>query len=167
MDIVLRHLEGSLSQWVAVNFGRGEYLSILSSIKGFRNGMVYGIRIRAPHAFVMVMLFGQGTLKVKLKTILRMTWTHAINLARFVFSYKALLGFLRKLSRQFRLWHPFVAAFIPGYFVFGQGNGVNTQINLYLLSRVIYGLVKLGVEKHILIQPSFSLFPWFAAFLGA
>ncbi|KAL6737646.1 hypothetical protein Aduo_011273 [Ancylostoma duodenale] len=35
-----------------------DYPYFLAAIKGARNGIVYGTRIRAPHAFVMVFLFG-------------------------------------------------------------------------------------------------------------
>jgi peroxisomal membrane protein 4 len=33
---------------------------LLAALKGLRNGLIYGIRIRAPHALVMVFLFGSG-----------------------------------------------------------------------------------------------------------
>jgi peroxisomal membrane protein 4 len=34
-----------------------EYLAV---IKGIRNGLVYGVKIRFPHALVMSILFGRG-----------------------------------------------------------------------------------------------------------
>jgi len=34
-----------------------KYHTILSIIKGTRNGLVYGAKIRFPHAFVMTFLF--------------------------------------------------------------------------------------------------------------
>lgn len=34
-----------------------DYLSIL---KGARNGFVYGVKVRFPHALIMAMLFGRG-----------------------------------------------------------------------------------------------------------
>jgi len=37
------------------------------------------------------------------------------------------------------------------------------QINLYLLSRILYGLAKLAVDKGYIIKPSGDVFPWFAA----
>jgi len=37
------------------------------------------------------------------------------------------------------------------------------QINLYLLSRIIAGLVKLGVTKGYIPRPRADPFPWFAA----
>lgn len=34
-----------------------EYHDLLSIVKGFRNGLVYGAKIRFPHALVMTLLF--------------------------------------------------------------------------------------------------------------
>ena len=34
-----------------------DYLSIL---KGARNGFVYGVKVRFPHALIMAILFGRG-----------------------------------------------------------------------------------------------------------
>jgi peroxisomal membrane protein 4 len=34
-----------------------EYLAIL---KGARNGFVYGVKVRFPHALIMAILFGRG-----------------------------------------------------------------------------------------------------------
>jgi peroxisomal membrane protein 4 len=34
---------------------------LLSVIKGFRNGAVYGAKVRFPHALVMTFLFRDGT----------------------------------------------------------------------------------------------------------
>ncbi|KAH7721912.1 Protein F18F11.1 [Aphelenchoides avenae] len=138
---------------------------LLAAIKGLRNGLVYGTRIRAPHALVMVFLFGQGRFWTKVRTVLTLTKIHALNLGRFVFGYKVLMGLLQQYSTKYRHWHPFVSAFLNGYLVFGEENGVNTQINLYLLSRIIYGLVKLAAEKRFIPTPSFPVFPWFAAFV--
>ncbi|CAI5448036.1 unnamed protein product [Caenorhabditis angaria] len=136
---------------------------LLAALKGLRNGVVYGVRIRAPHALVMVFLFGEGTLIQKLLTIIRLTKTHAVNLAKFVFSYKLLHGFLAKLEGRQKEWHSFAAAFIMGYFVFGENNAVNMQINLYLLSRIVVGLAKLAANREIIPQPNFPVFPWFGA----
>lgn len=33
----------------------------LALLKGLRNGVVYGAKVRAPHAFVMTFLFRSGT----------------------------------------------------------------------------------------------------------
>ncbi|WKY07361.1 hypothetical protein Q1695_007085 [Nippostrongylus brasiliensis] len=123
----------------------------------------YGVRIRAPHALVMVFLFGEGTFVEKLLTILRLTRMHATNLAKFVFSYKFLQGLLQKLEGRPQEWHSFAAAMVMGYFVFGDNNAVNMQINLYLLSRIVVGMAKLAVENDVVPQPNFPVFPAFAA----
>ena len=38
-----------------------EYRGVLSILKGMRNGVVYGTKIRFPHALVMTMVFKNGT----------------------------------------------------------------------------------------------------------
>jgi len=40
---------------------------------------------------------------------------------------------------------------------------VEFQINLYLLSRIIYGLAKLAVKRGYISTPKGDTFPWFAA----
>ena len=42
---------------VAVN---PAYHDILAILKGARNGLVYGVKVRFPHALVMAALFGRG-----------------------------------------------------------------------------------------------------------
>lgn len=37
-----------------------KYHDILSIVKGFRNGIVYGAKVRFPHALVMTFLFKSG-----------------------------------------------------------------------------------------------------------
>uniref|UniRef100_A0A0K0DRL7 Peroxisomal membrane protein 4 n=1 Tax=Angiostrongylus cantonensis TaxID=6313 RepID=A0A0K0DRL7_ANGCA len=102
--------------------------NLLAAIKGFRNGLMYGMRIRAPHALVTVVLFGEGTATEKIRTILQLTLIHATNLAKFAFSYKLLHGFLRRIEGKTYEWHSFISAFIVGYMVFGDNNGVNMQV---------------------------------------
>lgn len=38
-----------------------KYQDILSILKGFRNGVVYGAKVRFPHALVMTILFKTGS----------------------------------------------------------------------------------------------------------
>ncbi|KAE9419120.1 hypothetical protein Angca_004221 [Angiostrongylus cantonensis] len=137
--------------------------NLLAAIKGFRNGLMYGMRIRAPHALVTVVLFGEGTATEKIRTILQLTLIHATNLAKFAFSYKLLHGFLRRIEGKTYEWHSFISAFIVGYMVFGDNNGVNMQIILYLLSRIVVGLAKLAVYHDFIPRPKYRVFPLFAA----
>jgi len=137
---------------------------LLASVKGLRNGLVYGVKVRAPHALVMTFLFGNGNLVQKITGIVQATVTHSRNLGSFVFLYKLCSGSLQKLSQETRQLNVLISAFAAGYFIFGKYNAVNMQINLYLLSRILLSLSRLSVEKgYIVIPGSRPVFPWFAA----
>ncbi|XP_067410587.1 peroxisomal membrane protein 4 isoform X2 [Emydura macquarii macquarii] len=123
----------------------------------------YGAKIRAPHALVMTFLFKSGSLREKLKTIAQATYTHSRNLAYFVFTYKGLMALQSQLQgKNFQL-HSFLAACVGGWLVFGENNHINSQINMYLLSRILFGLSRLAVEKGYISQPKQDPFPVFAA----
>uniref|UniRef100_UPI00398EB6F4 peroxisomal membrane protein 4 n=1 Tax=Pristiophorus japonicus TaxID=55135 RepID=UPI00398EB6F4 len=134
----------------------------LAAVKGFRNGVVYGAKIRAPHALVMTFLFKSGSLLDKLKAIARATYTHSRNLAAFVFTYKGLQATQHWLQGERAQFHSFLAACAGGWLVFGDNNHINSQINMYLLSRVLFGLSRLAVEKGYFPEPKRDPFPLFA-----
>ncbi|KAK3597609.1 hypothetical protein CHS0354_030155 [Potamilus streckersoni] len=143
----------------------GNYRPLLAVIKGFRNGAVYGAKVRFPHALVMAFLFKSGSLYDKFKTIFEATFTHSKNLAMFVFIYKSLTSLMEQIQSKKEQYHPFVAAFLGGYLIFGKYNKVNEQINLYVFSRVLYGLAKMAVNRGYIPKPKGDAFPWFAAFI--
>ncbi|CAG5133669.1 unnamed protein product [Candidula unifasciata] len=145
----------------------GDNKHILSVIKGFRNGAVYGAKIRFPHALVMTFLFRNGSLRDKVIAILEATYIHSRNLALFVFAYKGLTSTLNWGESKSHQLHAFLSAFCAGFVIFGKYNKVNEQINLYLMSRIIYGVGKLLVQKKIIPEPQTKVFPWFAAFMWA
>lgn len=140
-----------------------KYHTLLSLLKGIRNGIAYGVKIRASHAFVNTFLFRDGSLQSKLRAVFKATKSHATNLAKFVFIYKLLTWALKTVHGDTAQIHSFLAAFIGGWFVFGKNNAINMQINLYLLSRVLLALVKLLAARGSIAKPSFDAFPWFAA----
>ncbi|KAF8640771.1 hypothetical protein AX17_000421 [Amanita inopinata Kibby_2008] len=112
-----------------------DYLAIA---KGARNGFVYGVKVRFPHALVMSILFGRGDWKQRLRAIYRATRQHALNLAKFVTLYKTLLLIQKKFNGgKERNADTFIAGLIGGYTVFGERNAVNEQIVLYVVSRVV------------------------------
>ncbi|KAH9921981.1 peroxisomal membrane protein 4 [Epithele typhae] len=116
-----------------------DYLSIL---KGARNGFVYGVKVRFPHALIMAILFGRGDWTTRLKTIFKATKQHALNLAKFVSLYKTLLVLQKKVNGgKQRSSDTFIAGLIGGYVVFGERNAVNEQIVLYVCSRVVASLL--------------------------
>ncbi|KAJ8298893.1 hypothetical protein KUTeg_022953 [Tegillarca granosa] len=126
----------------------GAYQPALSVIKGFRNGAVYGAKIRFPHALVMTLLFKRGSLKEMAKGIAEATYTHSRNLAMFVFAYKSLTNMLSWIQSDKQQYQSFVAAFCAGYFIFGKYNKVNEQ---------------LAVKRGYISKPKQDTFPWFAA----
>ncbi|XP_012610604.1 peroxisomal membrane protein 4 isoform X1 [Microcebus murinus] len=139
------------------------YHAALAMVKGFRNGAVYGAKIRAPHALVMTFLFRNGSLREKLRAILQATYTHSRNLACFVFTYKGLCALQSHVQGKTYQFHSFLAAALGGMLVFGANNNINSQISMYLLSRVLFALCRLGMEKGYIPEPKRDLFPVFTA----
>jgi peroxisomal membrane protein 4 len=142
---------------------RPEYKDVLSIVKGFRNGLVYGAKIRFPHALVMTFLFRDGTLKEKADIILNATKTHARNLAFFVTIYKTLMLLQRKLSGGELSSHSFIAGTIGGYLVFGKNTSLNKQIVLYVFARVALAIAKLPAKYGLLANEPPQAYPIFAA----
>ncbi|GAA5982282.1 hypothetical protein JCM10908_004813 [Rhodotorula pacifica] len=114
------------------------YHDVLAILKGARNGLVYGARVRGPHALVMSLIFQSGSLRQRLKYVYRATKQHSLNLARFVAIYKTVLLVQKSLAGgKQRQYDTFFAGLVGGWAVFGERNAVNEQIVLYVVSRVI------------------------------
>jgi len=146
-----------------------ELRPFLQLVKGAINGLLYGTKIRFPHALVMTALFGrQPTVSEKLQDVLSATRTHAFNLAKFVFLFKSFLFLLRHLrgATKNEPIHYLLSGFVGGSIVFGDNNPINMQINLYLLSRVLMALVRLFVQTANITPPAQS-FRMFAATVWA
>ncbi|XP_011376581.1 peroxisomal membrane protein 4 [Pteropus medius] len=139
------------------------YHAALALLKGFRNGAVYGAKIRAPHALVMTFLFHSGSLQDKLRAILQATYTHSSNLACFVFIYKGLCTLQSHVQGKTYQVHSFLAAFIGSLLVFTKNNNINNQICMYLLSRILFALCRLGVEKGYIPEPKWDPYPLISA----
>ncbi|KAF8455645.1 peroxisomal membrane protein [Terfezia claveryi] len=140
---------------------------VLAIFKGLRNGLVYGSKIRFPHALVMTVLFRDGSLRQKLTSILTATKQHAFNLASFVTIYKSTLYLLNYLhsrgitqpllpctllkEKTEPKYHSLLAGLLGGYLIFGRSinnptaHAVNQQIVLYVFARVVMALAKLAV----------------------
>ncbi|ODN72840.1 hypothetical protein, variant [Cryptococcus amylolentus CBS 6039] len=94
---------------------------LLAILKGARNGLVYGCKIRFPHALVMTFLFSHKPLPAKIRGIFTATKTHALNLCKFVTIYKTLLLLQKKLNGgKERNLDTLVAGGLGGYWVFGD-----------------------------------------------
>jgi len=119
---------------------------LLSIIRGFRNGAIYGAKIRAPHALIMTFLFREGSFYEKLNDIMTATFQHSRNLACYVAIYKAVVCFLRHLRNKESGINTLVGGAVGGFFIFGTDNPVNSQINMYILSRVILASIRTFVN---------------------
>lgn len=65
--------------------------------------------------------------------ILEATFIHSRNLALLSLGYKVLTACLRYLESTKREHHSFLAAFVCGYFIFGQFNKITEQVHLETL----------------------------------
>lgn len=115
---------------------------VLAILKGARNGLVYGAKIRFPHALVMVTLFGSGSVQQRWKKIIMATRQHAVRLAKYVAIYKTALMILRDLFHEGKQSSvdPFIAGMLGGWYMFGDRTPVNEQVrvNVVLMQIVLY-----------------------------
>lgn len=128
------------------------YQPPLSLLKALRNGLVYGTKVRFPHALIMIFLFRSGPFSTKLSAVLKATRQHARNLATFAFLYKAIM----LLQKQLRFGDAkgkeknadsFVAGLVGGYYVFGRSkSSVNQQIVIYVFARVVLAFASLAFQ---------------------
>ena len=166
----------------------------LTRSQGARNGLVYGAKIRFPHALVMTILFGRGTVQERLMFVYRATKQHATNLLKFVTIYKTLTILQRNTNGgKPRSLDSLLAGLVGGYVVFGERNAVNEQVSpfdghasspqsaqdvdpfqivLYCTARVVSSLlprekVKPDWPAHKPIPTDKTVFKYFAAITWA
>lgn len=96
---------------------------LLSIIRGFRNGFIYGARIRFPHALVMTILFNRSSFKNMSKSIFKKTKEHSIHLGKYVALYKFFVVLIKRLFNLQNINYPFIhllSGFIAGGIIWGQ-----------------------------------------------
>ncbi|CAF1145112.1 unnamed protein product [Adineta ricciae] len=141
------------------------YRAPLSLLKGLRQGIVYGAKVRFAHSLVQAFLFRHEPWSKRMRFVLRMTYIHAKNLGLFVFFYKTLRTILSTVFHLSKPWCAFLSAFVVGYFVFHERNSINEQIIFYLLARIVVGLARYAQKQTWLPHSKRPVFPWFAAFV--
>ncbi|PVI08049.1 peroxisomal membrane protein 4 [Periconia macrospinosa] len=128
-----------------------KYHDVLTLVKGIRNGIVYGTKVRFPHALVMIFLFRSGSFRSKALLVLKATRTHARNLGLFALVYKSTMLLLRHTSptSKERHYDSLLAGLVGGYTVFGRTihNSVSQQIVIYVFARVCLAVAKLAVQS--------------------
>ncbi len=90
----------------------------------------------------------------KLLTVVKLTTTHAQNLGLYVMLYKFIKAALRRTTPLSEGLRAAVAGFLGGGVMFGDVGSVNTQINLYVFSRVAMAIGHAARAKSII--PEFS-----------
>ncbi|KAF2088057.1 peroxisomal membrane protein 4 [Saccharata proteae CBS 121410] len=141
----LRSLEASAERIVL----DPRYHDLFALVKGIRNGIVYGTKVRFPHALVMIFLFRSGTFRNKLFLVLKATRQHARNLGLFALIYKTSMLVLRHTAsaQKERPYDSMISGLLGGYFVFGRRqSSVNQQIVIYVFARVVLAMAKLVVQ---------------------
>ncbi|CAG8370118.1 unnamed protein product [Penicillium salamii] len=130
-----------------------ELAPLLSLVKGARNGIVYGSKVRFPHALVMIFLFRSGTIREKTKLVFKATRQHARNLSTFAIIWKASMILLRNVpggtGKEGR-YDSFFAGLLGGYAVFGRQPGsISKQIVIYIFARVMLALAKMAIQPNM------------------
>ncbi len=156
----------SIVSYAVNNFlNNPSYHISLSLIKGLRQGIVYGAKIRFAHSLVQAFLFHNEPWSDRIRFIIRMSYIHGKNLGLFVFFYKTLRTIISSVFQLSKPWCAFICAFIVGYMVYYERNSVNEQLILYLLSRIIVGLARYAQKRAWLPNIKRPVFPWFAALI--
>lgn len=127
---------------------------LLTVVKAARNGVVFGAKVRFPHALVNVMMYGKGSLISRLLVIMQLTRSHAKTLAMYAAAYKAVMILLRNtFSQGVELSnYSTIAGGLAGAIVFGSRTPINEQLVLYAFSRGISSLIIPRVKKVIQTQ---------------
>eukprot|EP01111_Echinosteliopsis_oligospora_P011160 TRINITY_DN3614_c0_g1_i1.p1 TRINITY_DN3614_c0_g1~~TRINITY_DN3614_c0_g1_i1.p1 ORF type:complete len:240 (-),score=41.18 TRINITY_DN3614_c0_g1_i1:49-768(-) len=129
---------------------------LLSVFRGFRNGVITGVRVRIPYIFqavIYAIVFREGNVFARVKFVLKQMLYHGRNLAMFVGIYKGICCVLRNMNIDNGV-ESLIAGFIGGCVAFGDNNGVsgsvNNQIVLYLFARSVQGFIQSSVHRGIL-----------------
>lgn len=100
---------------------------LLGVVKGARNGIVYGCKVRFPHALVMAALFSHKPWPVRIHGILTATRNHALALGKFVTIYKLMMLIQKRLNGgKERDLDTLIAGGIGGWWVFSERTPVST-----------------------------------------
>ncbi len=108
---------------------------VVSALRGLRNGVYYGGKMRLIHSLIMTFLFRHDSFKNKLHHVFSLTYEHSKNLGIYVLIYKSICCILRNIFGKHKDIFPLIAGLIGSYIMWSTKNPVNQQMMLYLLSR--------------------------------
>ncbi|EPY29622.1 peroxisomal membrane protein 4 [Strigomonas culicis] len=150
MSVPLDKPHKALGDLVNKMIASGDFHVILSALKAFRNGVVYGTRVRAPHALVLNLVWGRGPLSGIPRKIFEVTKTHAVGLGCSGLLFTLVRVLLRQLQGgRVHMWHHMLGGFLVGCCFWGDASsGIHQQMLMYLLARNICSLYQLLMEKY-------------------
>jgi peroxisomal membrane protein 4 len=124
------------------------YTILLDALAALRNGFVYGCKIRAPHTFVLQMVWSKGTWRAVLDRVVELTTQHATNLALNAVCFKLGVAILKLAqgTAEAQAWHHALVGGLCGFLFWGENKAVNVQVNLYMMTRALSGLLLLFLE---------------------
>lgn len=122
---------------------------LLDSLAAMRNGFVYGCKIRAPHTFVLQMVWSKGTWRSVFDRVVELTSQHAANLAlnAVFFKFGVALLKLAQGTKEAQAWHHALVGGLCGFLFWGENKAVNVQVNLYMMTRALSGLLLLFLDR--------------------
>ncbi|CAD2221334.1 peroxisomal membrane protein 4 [Angomonas deanei] len=141
----------------------GDFDILFSAVKAFRNGVVYGTRVRAPHALVLNLVWSKAPYSTLPRRIFNVTKTHALGLGCSGILFTVVRLILKYLQGESKMWHHALAGFLIGISFWGDVNSpVHQQMMMYLLARNVCSLFQLAVEKCRVNVPSWG----YRAYMG-
>nr|CCC92637.1 putative peroxisomal membrane protein 4 [Trypanosoma congolense IL3000] len=132
----------------------GRFRILLDAIKSFRNGFVYGARIRAPHALVLNLVWSSAPYSVIARRVFDATRQHAMRLGATGFTFSLIRSLLNAAEGKQRPWHSAFAGFIVGCLYWGEQGPVTVQMSMYILSRILSALFFVLLKKRGLLSPT-------------
>jgi hypothetical protein len=124
------------------------YNDLLDALGAMRNSVVYGTKVRAPHSLVVYGLWSSAPWPDVFRRVALLTAQHALRLGVAAALFKLGVAALRRANAGRPLpWHHALMGACGGYAVWGGGDAVSTQVNLYMFSRVLAALVGLYGER--------------------
>eukprot|EP00474_Spongospora_subterranea_P010991 CRZ11449.1 hypothetical protein [Spongospora subterranea] len=141
------------------------HVSCFDSIAaGFKAGVLYGAKVRFPHSLVVTLVFRRNlSIKGMVEAILKTTAQHSARLGFYVAAFKSICCLLRRIRQQTDdVFNHIIAGAITGSLIFGNDDPVSTQINLYILSRIVLASVNLSLSPGKLSPRLFAGLCWSA-----
>jgi peroxisomal membrane protein 4 len=109
----------------------------------------------------MALIFGRGTPRDRINYVTKATYTHAKNLGLYVALYKFVSCAMRHLRGKESGLNSIVGGAVGGFVMFGTGSPINSQINMYVFSRIFFGMIRSLINNNV-VQYSPYAYPAFA-----